>query len=615
MAVLSVSTWTPADAAVVSPGSGVVVDFAAAGSSEQETVYEDQADFDAGSHTDTEALTNALTLATATEGDTFAAGTPGVAPSGWTKLSTLGSWLVQDRAPDRLLEYQTSNVDSVIEFDGYTGGDDQVALARCFSGAGGGFGVCVRLTGNGASTRGYLLHTGVGNGYLNLYRLTGDNGAATLLYSQSHGLTISASTWYWVKARVVGSSIQGKIWAGGSSEPGYLFTQTNTLHATGGVGLFADSSASNPAIRYDDFECQPVPAVYAASGSWISDNVDTSPVGRYSTGLVEWDETVPAGTTVAVELRWNGGAWQICTNGSPPPGITYDQDMTAGSGFEDVDFRVTFTTSDTSTTPSVDNLRLYFVPFDSALVTLTIAGEACTEADGRLDVWGDRQVSGGSPLIAWDDLHASASPWWYGGPGETVAVTLNYDGTTIDSISLEVETLTWGDHLPADCTFAMPTVTFETAPARLQWTAQGNAIGTERICQWHVLDKGMAIHADCKYYVAHVQIDDIPGEVIAAVPNPQDFPGEVIVYGWQRDDHPGELLVQGYRIDDLPGEVIPALRRADDFAGAIIVGTRRLDDHPGEVVVYGVNRNNVLEVRIVDETTWAAMVAAGYGVS
>lgn len=631
MAVLSVSAWSPADAAVVAPGSGVVVDFATAGSTEQEHLYDEAAEFDLGVYSSTQSTTaDELELEPVDSAIDFAAYNVAALtsvgqPETWLARSTADRWSVVDLSGNRCVRVTTDDGDVLVTVATLedAGDVDQGVIrfrtqwASVTSDPW--VGVCWDVHDTGASVNGYALVLKAGATYATMGRFYG--GSFAVLQTFSLGTTLALSTWYNVHLRFVntGSEMQcwGKFWAEGDSEPS---TETyigadSSYDTAGRVGLCTKKGTYDYCSVYLDDYAFAEETTYPASGTWTSDNLDTSTVGRYSTGLVSWTEDLPTGSSAVVELRWNGGAWQACTNGSPPPGITYDQDMSALSGFEDCDLRVTLATTDDTVTPSLTDLRLYFLPFDAALLSLEIAGEACTEGDGRLEVWGDRQVSGGTPLVAWDALHAAATPWWYGSPGESVTAELTYDSTTIDSITLEVERLTWGDHLPADCTFVVPTVARETALTRLEWTPTGNAIGTNRACEWHVLDKGMAIHADCKYYVAHVQIDDVPGEVIAAVPNPQDFPGELIVYGWQRDDHPGELLVQGWRVDDIPGQVIPAVRTAGDFPGGLIVATRRSDDFPGSVVVYGVNRANVLEVRVVDEATWAALVAAGYGVS
>lgn len=66
------------------------------------------------------------------------------------------------------------------------------------------------------------------------------NGAdtATSISSVSTGETIAASTTYWARVRVNGSTIQGKLWKDGNSEPDWhVNTTDSTISAAGWIGL------------------------------------------------------------------------------------------------------------------------------------------------------------------------------------------------------------------------------------------------------------------------------------------------------------------------------------------------------------------------------------------
>lgn len=66
--------------------------------------------------------------------------------------------------------------------------------------------------------------------------------------------TMTANSWFWLRSRVVGSSLQRKVWHDGAAEPA-SWTETvtdGTITAAGWTGLFQISSAPNTEI---DFFC------------------------------------------------------------------------------------------------------------------------------------------------------------------------------------------------------------------------------------------------------------------------------------------------------------------------------------------------------------------------
>ena len=45
---------------------------------------------------------------------------------------------------------------------------------------------------------------------------------------------------------------------------------------------------------------------------------------------------------------------------------------------------------------------------------------------------------------------------------------------------------------------------------------------------------------------------------------------------------------------------------------SFLVAKEYLNDHPMSFLVYGVNREGMIEVNIIDDDTWAELVARGY---
>jgi hypothetical protein len=72
----------------------------------------------------------------------------------------------------------------------------------------------------------------------------------------------------------------------------------------------------------------------------------------------------------------------------------------------------------------------------------------------------------------------------------------------------------------------------------------------------------------------------------------------MLVQGWRRDDHPLSFLPGVWEFVDHPISVLPA--------------TVHIADHPMSFQVFGVNRESMIEVNIIDYDTWLEMAALGY---
>lgn len=108
------------------------------------------------------------------------------------------------------------------------------------------------------------LANGSGNCYLFLVQSTGGwsihvgtaGSFGASLGSGDQTFAITAGTWYWIRFRVVGSSISGKMWADGTTEPGTapVSVTDTTYTAAGKVGftLRPGNAASNSRVFLDD---------------------------------------------------------------------------------------------------------------------------------------------------------------------------------------------------------------------------------------------------------------------------------------------------------------------------------------------------------------------------
>ena len=626
--VIRVNQWTPADADIeVNQGATVQVDFEAAFTEELEQLYDEGQEFiDGGTLTNAEVVVDALQLATSVTAEDFEVprhsdGADITASNHWTKRSDNGICVIDDAIPsetNQYAKYQQYNQGGLWSFDDFGSAEADVDLEARVRWEDDNGDICLvaRVTGSSSSTRGYVFRARAHGNQVSLARLTGGSGGVGQFGFTATAFTINADTWYRLRFRVVGTWLGGKIWEDGSPEPGsWTTTYSDSTHAgPGDVGLCFISGVAN-AIKYaDDFTGETVPPVYEAAGSWLSDVLELASVNRYSTSRITWDETTPAGTSVTVETRKDGGSWQACSNGGEIPGFTYDEFLGIGTELE---VRVSLATTDDAATPTVENLRLYFDPCNFADLELIVDSITATEANGRLFTWGKGVVVGGTELEAWNDLHADAAGLgWYNHPGAgtTVSAELRYNGVSIDSIAFSGDTIPINENIGAWLYYSFPALPLSSSPFDnvFEWTAGDHDINTGRVYEFTIIDKGVNLRADAYYYVGHPVSLDVPSSLLVALAALDDHLSSSVIEGYRRDDNPSSSLAQARRRDDFPSSLLPALEALDDFISATVVAIDRIDDQPSSLVVYGVNRDNVIEVHVISESTYTALTGEGF---
>jgi len=609
--VLTVDSWEPDQDDVAIPhGHSVLINVSAANSSELEVLYDEGTDFDTGTHSDTETIGDELNLVTSPYTEDW----EGVTPlNNWTQRFTTGTFSIIDdgSGSNNVLKGTASNNQGCRTADDGPNVSDAITKVKYqFKNTLKTAGIAGRITGSGSACRGYILIATYADSYIRLQRLTGD-GSAFNIVSHNYGTSHSIDTWYWLAYRVIGDDHYCKWWADSGSEPGsWTWIANDSTHdGPGDFGVVFDASVGAEAYWWDDFLSESVPPAYVTSGNWESGDIDVSSVDHMSAAPVTWDETTPTDTTVAVKARWPGGSWVACTNGSVVPDIDYEQDMRAGATKDTLEFRVELSTTDTSSTPAVSNLRAYFEPGRLEDFEIIAHGVSCVPPTG-LEVWGRRQVSLGSELDDWDDLWAQTVLWWMAYSGQTVTATFRYWGNTIDSITFSVDE----DHFrcgDARSYFTFPQAVFETGPTNAYWVVLEEWTPLGHAYQWHITDSAIAIHADAYWICGHYAFIDHVGSMLVATPSFTDHIGSMLVKGWQIDDHVGSALVQGWRIDDVPGSMLVGQQYFNDHPGSVLIGAYHMQDHPGSMLVYGVNRDGAIFVNVIDDDTYQALIDEG----
>jgi hypothetical protein len=470
--------------------------------------------------------------------------------------------------------------------------------------------------GAGSALRGYALQIPSNSTYAQTLRIT-DWDSTYGMHSRNHGVTIQANNWYWLKVHFWGTTttyFEFKVWKDGDAEPAsYIWGDGDSAYTQEGyVGFATVHNVASPYVFMDDFSIVPDPATYASSGEWISDPLDVSAVETLASSRIYFDVTTPANTTAALKCRWrNTDAWIACTDGAPLPGIEYRDDMTPGAAKSELELKVELATTDTSATPSIENLAIHFDPCEWEDTEIELDGDSFTVAGGNLAYWGRLQISGGSEIEGFDDL--TIQGWGYENyklHGEPLIAKFIFDDYEVDSIVFSQLLQAWKIG-GADGYFAFRGGAIEAVP-RFTWTVTSPWFNAGKSYQWTLIDRTQGIHADAWYWIGHAQADDFIGSTIAAIPELSDHPGSMLANAYKRDDFPGESLIQGYRFDNYLGTVLPALEKLDDFFGMTVVAIGHSTDSPGSLVVFGANRNNEIEIQTIDADTVAELENLGF---
>lgn len=639
--VLFVDSWNPAaDAMDVDMGHSIKVNLHATDTQEHEIYVTDDGDWEAdGTLADTVEVGNVLQLGTSNPSIDFedytvdTSITSGVQPDSWTQSSQTSAAIIRDDYGDgnQYAHWDCyNNVFHVLFTDISTISDGECEVmvrADSSGGAGAAHTVFYNCTGSGDAMRGHLVQFSQGGSTIICRRVYDWNSFSGVGSPVSLGQTFNADTWYHIKLKTslyngdTQIGCQFKFWKDGDAEPAsYTWLYGDNIYVQAGYyGFGINGSALSPKGSYDNFKVWPSPATYVGSGTWTADGYDVTSVEHYSSAIVTWDEVLPTDTDATISIRWRDtDSWAAVSNGGYLPGIDRGDNMEAGSPYTTLQCKVELATTDTSATPEISNFRVYFEPVSEGALEVDLDGDySCTVANGLLDYWGREQVSGGSEFLAWDDIWIQTRvPRWVTLLGKGADITINYSGVFFQHIVINMARDYWLEAAAEPgMYYGLTPLVYESAPAELRWGCADIWGPFNHTFEWVLIDRGIAIHADAWWICGHYQLDNHPGSYIAAALDITDHPGSLQVNGWMLNNHPGEALIQGWRTDNHPGSFLPGVWYRLDTPGEFVVGSRFHDDNPGMVVVYGVNREGHIEVNVVTADTWAAMVAAGYGVA
>ncbi len=349
----------------------------------------------------------------------------------------------------------------------------------------------------------------------------------------------------------------------------------------------------------------PGAAAYQPSGSRVSPAYPLSTVGKFGTGIVEYDSTLPANTTLTLKISKDGTNWTTVASGDRIALWAEGDDLSAASIYT----KAELATTDTGQTPVLSEVRLKFLPFDPSQIELNVDGHAFTTANG-LALWNESYSRAVLRSVA------GAALWWNDGLRESgVTILVKYKGAALSTTSARVA-MEEAIAAPTDGYWAA----LRGSPDMRPGVADGfwcllditQSLLASSVNGFYYVASFTPTEADGYYWVAHPFYHDTPEVAVVGQPHLADLPEGVTIKGYNPKDFAETVIVQGWMRNDQPEHIIVGNPFTKDFGpDAVIVAREQLADLPEGAVVYAVNRYNGMSIRIMSVEEAALLADLG----
>lgn len=254
---------------------------------------------------------------------------------------------------------------------------------------------------------------------------------------------------------------------------------------------------------------------------------------------------------------------------------------------------------------------------DTAKVEIIVNGESCTVANGLLEYWNNKAISGGAIVDSLQDLWFGARVEWYAGELQTITVEVVYDSVSISTTTFTTYTSEGFGERHADSYY----LNFTSTPEWLYGSVTSNynvidlapSLVTGDVA--YVVSEDIRTGTDGFYWVARIFFSDGPAAGIAGELAQTDGPGAGTVEGWALTHGPAAGIVQAPVLLHGPASGVVGVLTETCGAAAGIVGTLTTTNGAAAAIVYAVNARNTVEIRTVSAAESALLTALGITVS
>lgn len=250
---------------------------------------------------------------------------------------------------------------------------------------------------------------------------------------------------------------------------------------------------------------------------------------------------------------------------------------------------------------------------DLGLIEIEVNGISHTQANGRLKFWDIATVSGGAVVDELQDIIVETLGPWYDHELHLVDVDVIYDGGSIGTSQFTTRKVE-GFLRTADAFWSAWALSkpLSTAPGETRWYIVDpyRAASTTK-AEWIVYEFVQRVQADAWWWVAYPYRDMQQGSGVVSQPQRQVQPASGSVHGILRQLQAASGIVQGDKVNRMVLSGIVGVEFLYRTASSGIVAIEQVKRIPASGVVYWINARNVIQVRILDDAAYQALLDDG----
>jgi len=248
---------------------------------------------------------------------------------------------------------------------------------------------------------------------------------------------------------------------------------------------------------------------------------------------------------------------------------------------------------------------------DHDLVEIIVNGVSSVDANGDLDYWNLKDISGGVYI---DELqtvtYATLKDWYRGNLDGTITITVKYNSITISTTTFEFIPPGRRPNNPSIWYSIEPPVYSGRGAIFQYWVEIPTEYRSRGIITYNVNSKN-ATKADVVYTVGYIiktsqASSMVVGELISSA-----NPASTVVNGRSVAQQPASVIVQGWMRASQPSAIITGISFRYGQSVSTVVGVEIMSSIPASAIVYGVVRETTIDIEIQDASTKTLLEALG----
>jgi hypothetical protein len=246
----------------------------------------------------------------------------------------------------------------------------------------GNYGVVYRCTNWGNSNDSYAYNAYISTTQIELAHGNNSTGTGAFTAISIVSASLASNTWYHLKVIFNGTNHQ--VWL---NDVQYINVTDSTYTAAGYIGLRHFNGNASGGARHSGY-FQSFGVMSALSGTWTTNNISLNALGYAGSSVIEWNDTTPDNTTLAVQTSIDGGTtWATCTKNAAIPNIIPGASMAS----KNLLIQATLTSQNANATPQLHGLGVIINSIYSA------TGSRISPAQSLANV-----TRAGSTAVAWN---------------------------------------------------------------------------------------------------------------------------------------------------------------------------------------------------------------------